>query len=128
MVTSVHVTINGFEYNLKGKESEEYLKHVASFVEGKVQEIMSKNKSLTMVGAVTLAAVNIADESFKGNKEYNDILAELEEIERENKKLKEELEECEIGFIPKDWNLMTLGQITTQIKEKVGKNNYKVFS
>ena len=93
MVTSVHVTINGFEYNLKGKESEEYLKHVASFVEGKVQEIMSKNKSLTMVGAVTLAAVNIADESFKGNKEYNDILAELEEIERENKKLKEELEE-----------------------------------
>lgn len=42
--------------------------------------------------------------------------------------LKEELEECEIGFIPKDWNLMTLGQITTQIKEKVGKNNYKVFS
>ena len=69
MVTSVHVTINGFEYNLKGKESEEYLKHVASFVEGKVQEIMSKNKSLTMVGAVTLAAVNIADESFKGNRE-----------------------------------------------------------
>ena len=42
--------------------------------------------------------------------------------------LKEELKECEIGFIPKDWNLMTLGQITTQIKEKVGKNNYKVFS
>lgn len=41
---------------------------------------------------------------------------------------KEELEECEIGFIPKDWNLMTLGKLTTQIKEKVGKNNYKVFS
>ena len=41
---------------------------------------------------------------------------------------KEELEECEIGLIPKEWNLLTLGEVTTQIKQKVGNEDYKVFS
>ncbi len=41
---------------------------------------------------------------------------------------KEELEECEIGLIPKDWELMSLGEVTTRIKEKVGDDDYKVFS
>ena len=41
---------------------------------------------------------------------------------------KEELEECEIGLIPKEWELLSLGEVTNQIKEKVGNNNYKVFS
>ena len=41
---------------------------------------------------------------------------------------KEELEECEIGLIPKTWNLISLGELTTQIKEKVKNNKYPVFS
>ena len=41
---------------------------------------------------------------------------------------KKELEECEIGLIPKEWELLSLGEVTNQIKEKVGNNNYKVFS
>nr|WP_298518858.1 restriction endonuclease subunit S [uncultured Methanobrevibacter sp.] len=40
----------------------------------------------------------------------------------------EELEECEIGIIPKEWKLLSLGEVTTQIKEKVGDKDYKVFS
>ena len=40
---------------------------------------------------------------------------------------KEELEECEIGLIPKDWELMSLGEVTTKIKEKVGSDDYKVI-
>ena len=40
----------------------------------------------------------------------------------------EELEECEIGLIPKEWKLLSLDDVTTQIKEKVGDNDYKVFS
>ena len=41
---------------------------------------------------------------------------------------KEDLEECEIGLIPKEWKLLSLGEVTTQIKQKVGDNDYKVFS
>ena len=40
----------------------------------------------------------------------------------------EELEECEIGLKPKEWDLLSLGEVTTKIRDKVGKNNYKVFS
>lgn len=41
---------------------------------------------------------------------------------------KDELEECEIGLIPKEWNLLSLGEVTTKIKDKVGDGDYKVFS
>lgn len=40
----------------------------------------------------------------------------------------EDLEQCEIGLIPKEWNLLSLGEVTTKINEKVGSNDYKVFS
>ena len=40
----------------------------------------------------------------------------------------EDLEQCEIGLIPKEWNLLSLGEVTTKINEKVGNNKYKVFS
>ena len=39
---------------------------------------------------------------------------------------KEDLEEC--GLIPKNWDLKSLGEVTTKINEKVGDRNYKVFS
>ena len=42
--------------------------------------------------------------------------------------LKEDLKECEIGLIPKEWSLLSLGEVTTKINEKVGSNDYKVFS
>lgn len=41
---------------------------------------------------------------------------------------KENLKESEIGLIPNQWNLLSLGEITTEIKEKVGNNTYEIFS
>lgn len=41
---------------------------------------------------------------------------------------KEELKECEIGLIPKDWDLLTLGEVTTKLNDRVGKDDYAVFS
>lgn len=40
----------------------------------------------------------------------------------------DELEEYEIGLKPKEWDLLSLGDVTTKIKDKVGNNTYKVFS
>lgn len=91
MVTTVTVKINGIEYNLKGQADEKYLKHVANYVEGKIQELMVKNNKLTMPAASALAAVNIADELFKGNKEYNELSDEFDTIKKENERLKQEL-------------------------------------
>lgn len=91
--TTVTVKINGLEYNLKGREDEEYLKHVANYVEKKIQELTNMNRNLTTPAASALAAINIADELFKGNREYNELAAEYEIIEKENSALKSEISE-----------------------------------
>lgn len=91
--TTVTVKINGLEYNLKGREDEEYLKHVANYVEKKIQELTNMNRNLTMPAASALAAINIADELFKGNREYNELAAEYEIMEKENNRLNSQISE-----------------------------------
>lgn len=92
-MATVTVRINGMEYNLKGKEDEAYLKNIADYVEIKLQEILEKNKKLSISAASVLTAINLADEAFKGNKEYNELLSNFENLQIANKSLKEELRE-----------------------------------
>ncbi|MGL4761573.1 MAG: cell division protein ZapA [Sarcina sp.] len=88
----VTVRINGMEYNLKGKEDEKYLQHLASYVEDKLQEILQKNTKLSVSAASILTAINLADESFKGKKELTNILETHELLKRANKSIQNELE------------------------------------
>ncbi|MGL5245551.1 MAG: cell division protein ZapA, partial [Sarcina sp.] len=80
-MNTVIIKINGVEYNLKGEEDEEYLKHVANYVEGKIQDILEKNPRLPGPAASALTAVNVANELFKGNKEFNELLDSFKQIE-----------------------------------------------
>lgn len=98
--------VRNFDINLPDLETQEKIVKILSQIDKKIETTIKINKNL--------------EEQIETI--YNSFFVYYDDF------LKEELEECEIGFIPKDWNLMTLGQITTQIKEKVGKNNYKVFS
>ena len=78
--------------------------------------------------------LNVIDQKIEVNKELNKNLEEqIETIYNSffvyyDDYSQEELEECEIGLIPKEWKLLSLGEVTTQIKEKVGDKDYKVFS
>jgi cell division protein ZapA len=92
---SVTVRINGIDYNLKGKDDEEYLNYIASYVDEKVKEILSKNNKLSSVAATVLAAINISDELFKVNNDYNDLLGNFERLQKENDALKQRLEDLE---------------------------------
>lgn len=98
-MATVTVRINGLEYNLKGREDVEYLKKVANYVETKIQEMVGKNNKLTAPAVSALAAINIADELFKGNREYNSLLDEYERIQEENKKLRKELSSLKEDFV-----------------------------
>ena len=40
----------------------------------------------------------------------------------------DDLKETEIGLIPKQWDLVSLGEVTTEIKEEIGNNKYKILS
>lgn len=92
---SVTVRINGIDYNLKGKDDEEYLNYIANYVDEKVKEILSKNNKLSSVAATVLAAINISDELFKVNNDYNDLLGNFERLQKENDALKQRLEDLE---------------------------------
>ena len=94
-MATVTVRINGMEYNLKGKEDEKYLQHLASSVEDKLQEILRKNTKLSVSAASILTAINLADESFKDKKAFTELLETHEILKRANKSVQEELEEIQ---------------------------------
>lgn len=92
-MATVTVRINGMDYNLKGKEDETYLKEIASYVEDKLQEILSKNSKLSVSAASILTAINLADEAFKRQSELNEMKGNYENLKIANKSFKKELEE-----------------------------------
>jgi cell division protein ZapA len=98
-MATVTVKINGIEYNLKGEENDEYLKHVAEYVEGKLKDITNKNSKLSTAAAAVLTAINVADELFKGNKEYNELLSDYDGARIQNKALMKEVEELKTQLV-----------------------------
>jgi cell division protein ZapA len=89
----VTVIINGREYNLKGKEDENYLKEVSEFVNSKIKEITSKNTFLSTGDAAVLAAINIADELYKGDIEVDRLNKIKISLEERNQTLSDTIKE-----------------------------------
>ena len=77
----VTVNINGMSYNLKGEKDEKYLLGVASYVDSRIKEIMSKKSGLSTNAATVLAAVNIADELYESDEQLDKTIREKEHIE-----------------------------------------------
>ncbi|MFA9397579.1 MAG: cell division protein ZapA [Clostridiaceae bacterium] len=102
----VTIKINGYEYNLKGDENEEYLHKVASYVNKKFSAIKQNNTKLSVSAIGALASLNIADELFKVEEKialntegYNKLMEENEALfnkgKEENNKEKALVEENE---------------------------------
>lgn len=87
----VTVKINGVEYNLKGEEQDEYLHKVAGYVDKKVKNILENNTKLSTSSAAILSAVNIVDDMFKKQREYENFLEKVEQIQRRQKSYEEEV-------------------------------------
>ncbi|EGL82438.1 protein of unknown function DUF710 [Caldalkalibacillus thermarum TA2.A1] len=77
-VTRVTVEIFGQKYTLKGEASEDYIREVAQFVDEKMRELSAKNPSLDTTKTAVLTAVNLADEYFKLQQEYEDLIKLIE--------------------------------------------------
>lgn len=88
----VTVKINGVEYNLKGEEQEEYLHKVAGYVDKKVKNILENNSKLSTASAAILSAVNVVDDMFKKQNEYEKFLEKVEQIQKSQKTYQEEIE------------------------------------
>jgi len=66
--SKIKVTIDGIEYTITGRESEEYLKHIASYVDKKLQQTKVQCNSLNSTLIAVLTAVTIADDYLKEKK------------------------------------------------------------
>jgi len=110
----VIVKINGQDYNVISEEPEEYIKHIAKYVDSKAKEIYNGNKKFSQTMVAMLTAFTITDEFYRTYEELDEIkssivepLKELEELRKEsavnneliekikseNERLKSELED-----------------------------------
>ncbi len=62
---TIEVSILGQRYILKGKDSPEYMKTIAGFVDSKMREILKESPNMPPLKAAILACLNISDELFK---------------------------------------------------------------
>jgi cell division protein ZapA len=76
---SVEVDILGQKYTIKGDAQEEYIRKLASFVDGKLKEVFGAAPGITPLKAAILASLNIADELHRLREEQEHITKNIEE-------------------------------------------------
>jgi len=94
-MNTVTIKINGVEYNLKGRENENYLIKISNYVDGKVRDITNANRKLSTTAAATLASLNIADELFKADIEIENLIKKNSTLEEKNLSLEQRIKELE---------------------------------
>ena len=112
----VTIKINGVEYNLKGRENEEYLVKVANYVDSKVKDIQNSSKGLSSTAVATLASLNISDELFKADIEIESLLKKNTSLEERNNTLKERIKELKDSIEERDFNNL---RIIEELKSKI---------
>lgn len=73
------VEIFGTEYRIKGEANAEYIRRVASYVDGKMQQLAQASSTGSVSKLAILTAINIADELFREREDREKALAALAE-------------------------------------------------
>ena len=91
--TSAEVVIDGKVYTLSGYEGEEYLQKVASYINGKINELgeIDDYKHIPLTMKNTLIQLNLADDYFKAKEQVEKLEQDLENKDREIYDLKHDL-------------------------------------
>ncbi len=87
------VIINNKRYTLSGFESEEYLQKIASFINGKINDLKSQDayKTMDQEMRAVLLEINLADEYFKLKRQYDESEDDSDSKSNEIYSLKHEL-------------------------------------
>lgn len=96
--TNAQVLIGGKIFTLSGYESEEYLQKVATYINGKLNEMKESESFLKQPYDIqaTLTELNIADDYFKAKKQLDILETEIEAKDKEIYDLKHELISAQI--------------------------------
>ena len=89
----IDIEIYGRTYKIrvKGEEDEQYISHLTSYVDQKMQEIAVKSKSTDALKIAVLAALNIADEYFLSKKKLDQLDEAIGQMETEIGSLEDRL-------------------------------------
>lgn len=111
----VSVRINGAEYNLKGEEKEEYLHRVAGYVDKKVKTVLANNNQLSTSAAAVLTALNVADEFFKSQQNYEELIEKMGNLSRSESSHKAQIEDLKK-------HIKNLEDYNTELQERLSKD------
>lgn len=78
MKKTTEVSIMGQKFMVRSDSSEDYLSKVADYVDKKLSEVMENTQSVSSLNVAILAAMNIADEYFKYQKNREERLGIVE--------------------------------------------------
>ena len=78
MKNKITVSIAGQEYTMVAAEGEDYVRRVAAHVDSQMREVLSQGRLSQADGAV-LAAMNIADQYFKGQEAAENLRRQIKE-------------------------------------------------
>jgi len=76
---SSEITILGQKYTIRGDESEEYIKKLASFVDSKLKEVYSASPNITPLKAAIIVSLDMADELHKLKESQENVTKTIEE-------------------------------------------------
>ena len=96
----IKVVINNKVYTLSGQESEDYLKNVATYINGKIAECRSSEayRRFNAEYQNVLLALNIADDYFKAKDQVNQMLTEDDDKDKQIYDLRHEVIEVQIKY------------------------------
>lgn len=86
----IKLTINGKAYTLVHDETEDYMRRIEHYLNGKVTAAAKAGIQLGEQTSVVMASISIVDELFKTQKNFNTLKNEIRRIMDEYDKLKQE--------------------------------------
>ena len=91
--TDTKVIIDGKVYTLSGYESEEYIQKIASYLNGKIEELKKEEgySHLSRDLQTLLLEINLSDDYFKAQKKLEALNEDLESREKDLYDIKHEL-------------------------------------
>ncbi|MGA2586796.1 MAG: cell division protein ZapA [Candidatus Aminicenantales bacterium] len=90
-IIEIEVYGRPYKIRVKGEEDEKYISHLTSYVDQKMHEIAVKSKSTDALKIAVLAALNIADEFFLSQKQFDQLDDVIGQMETEMESLEKRL-------------------------------------
>ncbi len=86
---SIKVQIGGMEYSLKADVGSEYVQSIAAYVDEKFRRLSEKTSVKSPTKIAVLTALNIADEFFRLQEKYDQL---VQKVEEESRQLNQEID------------------------------------